>query len=445
MKKGLCSILAIVITAVLALSGCSGSSQAQTNNTGDKTPANTTFTLWSLSSGHTDFFKNASAEWNKDHPDEQITLNITTMNTDDLANKLLVAFSANSGAPDFADLEAVHFQSFMKGSTVHLVDLTSLVEDDKSAFVKPKLDIYSRDGKLYGIDYQAGTTVAFYNQDIFKQAGVDPMSIHSWDDFIAAGKTIKAKTGKLMWYVSQGLDRELELLVGQQGSDYFDSKGNVTLDNPANIKALQMLHDMIYVDKIAAVAPGNSTDTEQAYGAIDKGNVASVLMPMYYTSRFTNNMPDLKGKMLIQAPPAFPDAQYKTVVAGGTGTSVTDQCKNIPLAKQFLEYAKATKEASVNDWNILGCDPPRSDVWNTVAGNMDPNNKYVQYFANGKDIFTVLGSLKDSMTVITNTPMTPTLTNLLQSEALYKVLAKDSATPQDALKSVADEVRKQMQ
>lgn len=447
MKKKLYSILAVVMMMSLIFSGCSSSSaggKSSDSSAAAKEPANTTFTMWSLSDPHTTFFQNADAEWNKAHPNEKITLNVTTMNDVDLANKMLVSISAGAGAPDFADIEQSYFLSFLKGSKPGLVDISDIVANDRSDFVQQKLDIYSKDGKLYGLDYQTGTTVAYYNEDIFKQAGVDPTKIKTWDDFIAAGKTIKAKTGKLMWYISTQLDRELELMVGQMGSDYFDSKGNLTLDNASNVKALQMLHDMIYVDKIAAVAPGSSVDTEQAYGAIDKGNVASVIMPIYYNSRFTDSMPDLKGKMLIEAPPAFPDGKYKTVIAGGTGTGISTQCKDIQLAKQFLTFAKATPEASMNDWNVLGDDPIRLDVWPTVEKNIDPNNKYVQYFANGKDIFNVLDSMKDNMTMITNTQWTPTLMNLLTTDVLYKVLSQNSATPSAALKSASNEVLSQM-
>ncbi|CDZ25037.1 family 1 extracellular solute-binding protein [[Clostridium] cellulosi] len=446
MKKKLLAVISAACAAAVLLTSCSGGSKnsSSSNSSGTKFPANTNFTMWSFSALHTSFFKNAETQWNIAHPDTKIKLEITTMNVNDLRNKLLVAISAGTGAPDFANVEAgASFQSVLKG-TPQLVDLSDLIANEKDKFLKAKLDAYSKDGKLYGIDFQGGATLTFYNTEIFKQAGLDPTTIKTWDDFIAAGKTIKEKTGKLMFYTSQNIDREYQLLVGQMGSDYFDKDGKCILDNETNVKALKMLHDMIYVDKIAAPAPGGSNDTEQAYGAIDKGNVAAVIMPDYYLNRFTNYMPDLKGKILISAPPAFPDAKYKTVVAGGTGTCITKQCQNIELAKKFLYESKVTEQACNNIWTILGNDPPRTDVWDTISESIDPNNKYVQYFVNGKDLFKVLSSFKDSVGVITNNQYTPILIDNLTNSAFYRVLVNNSQDPEAALKSVADEVRKEM-
>lgn len=51
---------------------------------------------------------------------------------------------------------------------------------------------FTIDGKLYGIP-QAITTVGFiYNKDLFRKANVDAGAIKTWDDLLAAVKTLKA-------------------------------------------------------------------------------------------------------------------------------------------------------------------------------------------------------------------------------------------------------------
>ena len=48
-------------------------------------------------------------------------------------------------------------------------------------------------------------------------------------------------------------------------------------------------------------------------------------MPFWFTSRFLQYMPDLKGKILVTEPPQFTAAQggkYMTAGLGGTGTVV---------------------------------------------------------------------------------------------------------------------------
>jgi raffinose/stachyose/melibiose transport system substrate-binding protein len=47
-------------------------------------------------------------------------------------------------------------------------------------------------GKLYGLPMYAGVVVLFYNKELTSKAGVDPMTIKTWDDFLAAVKKVKS-------------------------------------------------------------------------------------------------------------------------------------------------------------------------------------------------------------------------------------------------------------
>lgn len=57
----------------------------------------------------------------------------------------------------------------MKGSDIPLADLTPLIEKDRDKFVEARLTLYSKNGKLYGLDTHVGTTVMFYNMDVMKK------------------------------------------------------------------------------------------------------------------------------------------------------------------------------------------------------------------------------------------------------------------------------------
>lgn len=429
--------LFVIFTMLIAatLTGCAGSCSSSSNGTD--------LTLWTFVGLHGDFYKNAAKQWNKANPNNKINLKVTVYPYADMHNKLQVALQSGVGAPDISDIELGQFPNFLKG-TPQLADLSGLVSKDKDKFVQSRFKLYSKNGKLYGLDFHVGATVAFYNKDICAKAGVDPTKIKTWDDYIAAGKTIKEKTGKLMNYISQTAGWDFSLMAGQKGSDIFDDNGNVTLDNQTNTEVLQKLHDMIYVDKISAVSPGGQVDTEEGYGAINKGNVASVIMPFWYASRFLSYMPDLKGKMIVTQPPTFTEQQgnkYATVGLGGTGTVVPAKGKNVELAKKFLKFAKETKDASINIWNQLGFDPPRWDAWDEISKNMK-DSKYTEYFTNGKQLFDVLIPMKDSINVVKSITLSPTANDLLNTQVQYKVLQKNSQSVDAALKAAATELRK---
>lgn len=47
------------------------------------------------------------------------------------------------------------------------------------------------DGKVWGVPYKTGSIAFFYNKELFAKAGVSADSIKTWDDYLAAIKTIK--------------------------------------------------------------------------------------------------------------------------------------------------------------------------------------------------------------------------------------------------------------
>ena len=57
----------------------------------------------------------------------------------------------------------------------------------------------------------------FYRRDFYEEAGVDPASIKSWDDFIAAGKNfIEANPGVTMTQADIDGDSELFRMIANR-------------------------------------------------------------------------------------------------------------------------------------------------------------------------------------------------------------------------------------
>ena len=94
-------------------------------------------------------------------------------------------------------------------------------------------------------------------------------------------------------------------------------------------------------------------------GFLDQDGVACVLMPLWYMGRFTDYMPDLNQKMAIYQIPVWNEGDVREVLQGGTGTSVIKGTENEQLAKDFLAFAKLSKEGCTYEWNELGFDPVR--------------------------------------------------------------------------------------
>jgi ABC-type sugar transport system, periplasmic component len=398
----------------------------------------TTLTFWTFQELHKGFWDDAVATWNKAHPNQQILLKTDVYNYDELHNKLLVALQSGVGAPDLCDIEISKFPNYLKGKNPQLLPINSIVNPVLKYVIKARFDNYAKDGKYYGVDYHVGAEVMYYNKDYLAKANVDPDKIVTWADYVEAGKKVVAATGKPMTTVEVTEHWSYYPLISQIGSDIFAKDGKVILDNPTNVKVLQFLKDMIYKDKIAIPAPGGFHHSEEYWSFMNKGGAASLMMPMWYMGRFTQYMPDLKGKILIRPLPVWEKGGKRSAGMGGTGTAITVQCKHKDLALKLLAAAKLSREGSIKTWTILGFDPLRWDVWSDPA--MKADNQYTQYF--GKDIFTILTQVKDDINPTMITEKYPLAIDLLKKNVVFKALKEQSQTPEQALKEAADELRK---
>ncbi|MFS0638243.1 ABC transporter substrate-binding protein [Mesobacillus foraminis] len=433
-KKSLLTVLFFLLsTLLMACSGGGGSSTSGEATEKEVIGADekdaTELKYWTFVELHMDFFKDAVPRWNELHPDKKIKLVAETFPYDQMHNNLLLALQSGKGAPDISDIEVGRFPNFLQGEP-QLLPMNEYVDPEKANFVESRLNLYAKDGNYYGMPTHVGATVMYYNKEIMDAAGVDIDSIKTWDDYVEAGKKVVEKTDAVMTNVHTGDATQFQQMISQQGSDLFDESGKLTVDSEKNVKTLTLLNDMLYKHKIAELTPGGEPHAEEYYSYMNDGKAASISMPLWYMGRFTDYMQDLKGKMVIRPLPAWEEGGGRSVGIGGTGTVVTNQTKHADLAREFLAFAKLSKEANIKLWTVLGFDPPRWDVWEDPAVRED--NKFYQFF--GNDIFDTLLDIKEEIPGINVTEHYPDVLTELNTNTLNNVLRQKKESPEEALK-----------
>lgn len=439
MKKKVLAVLLCAAMTGTMLAGCGGSKTEETKETGKREmdvegEDVTTLNVWTFIENHQDFYTNMAEKWNEANPDKKVKLVLSNMAYDDMHNKLSLALESGEGAPDVVDIELGKFPAFTTG-TIGLKDLTDAVQPYIDNVVESRLDLYSKDGKYYGLPTHVGTTVAFYNTEALDAAGVDYTAIKTWEDFKNAGIAYKEATGKTFAAVETTAQWTLNLMLAQKGGDYLTEDGKLDINNDKMVECLQYLKDMQDAGAVDTIA-GGQPDNEEAYPLFNSGDVAAAIMPFWQTSRYTTYMTDLSGKVAIAAPPVWGDNDaVKTIGGGGTGTAVVESSENADLAAEVFAYIKLSDEANVEVWNVLGFDPVNTAVWTDTSITENPDNQYVQYF-NTKPFQSLLevqdgiGLLKcytdEKMPSINNVFCTQTLNDIFESGVDVKE-ALDSA------------------
>jgi arabinosaccharide transport system substrate-binding protein len=434
MKRSLLGFLSILLVISVFLAGCSDSASKDGESADEG--KGTKLELWTFNELHGKYFEYMADKWNKANPDEQINLKANVFPYEDSHNKLLVALQSGKGAPDIADIEISRFGSFLKGEP-QLLPLNDIVDPEREFIVPSRLEIYSKDGKNYGLPFHVGASVIYYNKDILDKAGVNPDEIVTWDDYKKAGKTVLEKTGVPMTTLEVADQWSFWPQVAQlEGKDdLLTEDKELNLTDPKVVEVLKYQQSLMK-EGIAVAAPGNQHHTEEYYGFMNQGGAASVWMPLWYMGRFTDYMPDLKGKVVIKPLPTWEEGAPRSAGMGGTGTVVTNQSKSPDLAKKFIAFAKLSKEGNIELWKQLGFDPPRTDVWNDPA--LKESNKFTDYFGDG--IFDILLEVKDEIEGVNIGEKTPNVSDALKTTILYQSLV-DMMDPEKVLKDAEKQIK----
>ena len=432
-KKVLAALLcAAMVGTTLAGCGSSGSDSGSDNSakqTGKKEmdvegDDVTTLNVWTFIENHQDFYTDMAEKWNEENPDRKVKLVLSNMAYDDMHNKLSLALESGEGAPDVVDIELGKFPAFMTGN-IGLKDLTDAIAPYKDNVVESRLDLYSKDGKYYGLPTHVGTTVAFYNTEELEAAGIDYTTIKTWDDFKEAGIKYHEATGKTFAAAETTAQWTLNLMLAQKGGSYLKEDGSLDVNNDKMVEVLQCMKDMQDAGALATIA-GGQPDNEEAYPLYNSGDVAAAIMPFWQTSRYTSYMTDLSGKVAIAAPPVFGENDaVKTIGGGGTGTAVVASGENADLAADVFAFIKLSDEANVEVWNVLGFDPVNTAVWTQTDITENPDNQYVKYF-NTKP-FDALLDVQDNIGLLdcyTDEKM-PSINNVFTTQTLNDIFESD--------------------
>ena len=372
------------------------------------------------------------------HPDKPIKLVPVFYDWASLHDKLYAAQIAGAGVPDIADVEMGKWPMFMNGD-IQFLDLNPYIQPYAKDLVTPILDMVSKNGKLYAAPSHVGATVMYYNTELLAAAGIDYKTIVTWDDFEKAMKTYHDKTGKFMTYVETYGAYQFTVLMSEQGASLIDEKGMPTLNGPEALKSTQLIRKWVDEGIIGTIPTGNA-DTPEGKAAVAAGDVAALAYPLWYMNRFTDEMPNLKGKIAIAPLPVFDANSYKSVGLGGTGTTVYKNSPNADLAAQFVVWAKLSPEGSAGLWKNLGFDPVNKLVAQDKSITTDPNNKFLQYFVSNP--FDVLAAVSDKMFTQKTMQNSGTINDYLSATTWNKIYV-DKVDPKTELDATQAEMMSQ--
>ncbi len=283
MKKVNALVVSALLCAVLSVPGAFASGQGEEKVQGASGPVELRFTVWTGNEAHLKLLNGIAEAYKAKKPN--VSVKFDTIPFGEYVQKITLQL-AGSNAPDAGWIAEAAAPTFVAAGT--LLDLSSAVAAyDYADFSKPTLKLWERDGSVYGVPFSTSPFLMYYNASLFKSAGVKtPTELiaakdWTWTAFARIAKEIKDKTGIWGFQTMDGTgftERNWHTLVPimrAYGGDAWNARGECLLDSPGSVKAAQLFHDMVFVDK-SVVPPGDQSDFFAGAAAMTMNQISRV-------------------------------------------------------------------------------------------------------------------------------------------------------------------------
>ena len=240
-----------------------------------------------------------------------------------------------SQAPDVFWVLETSAPAFIESGLLAPLD-AELAEYNPEDLSAKAMELWQKDGVTYAVPFSTSPFFMIYNADLFAAAGIDtPDKLVAegkwdWNAFRAASKAIKDATGVWGYQTVDGGGYDVRILhnlcpiIRSYGGDAWTNDGQILINTPESVEAVQLFHDMVYVDG-SVVPPGDQSDFFSGAAAMTAAQVSRV-----------SKLTDVDFAWGVAPMPAGPMGDVP--ITGQAGIGAFSKGKNVDVAKKLVAY-----------------------------------------------------------------------------------------------------------
>ena len=343
MKKKLLAAMLCVAMAATSLVGCGGSGDSGKDTDTAKSSEKGSdeekveLTIWETSRNKDDWYTSMEKKFLEEHPN--ITLN-KVVKEGDPGNEFYQAVASGT-APDLVNCSFTMMDSYITSGILEPLNQYTDEWDEWGNFTKEYVDMFTKDGKVYGVPNQVAPMLFGYNKELFEEAGIkEPPK--TWDEAVEVAKKINDPDNQVAGYATLAAEWTewfFQYYVWQAGGDLTkeneDGTAELTFTDPAVIKAAE------YYQKLKSEGVLQSDLTLKFSDLVTNFGLGKIgMMPFagdWVSEAITKGIdPDDIGLCL---PPAGPSGKQTTAIGGDCWVinAKADQAKK-DAAWEYIKY-----------------------------------------------------------------------------------------------------------
>jgi multiple sugar transport system substrate-binding protein len=409
------ALAATAVVLSMAVAGCSGGSSD--GSAAQDGPVTLSYGVWDQN--QVPALKQVVADFEKANKNIKVKIQVTPY--DQYFTKLQAA-AGGGAAPDVFWMNGPNFQLYASNGVLAPVS-DQIKKDglDTSVYPKSLVELYSLDGKQYGLPKDFDTIGLWYNKTLFDDAGVKyPDDTWTWTDLQNAAAKLTNKSKGIY-----GLPASLE---GQQNfyNTILQAGGQVLsadnkssgYDDPATIEGLKFWTDLIKSGSSPTLQQMTDTLPLQWF---ESGKAAMFYGGSWNVSEFKKN--EYTADKVDVAP--LPKGKTQAVVIHGLANVISAKSPNAEAAWKFVKYLGSEDAAKVEaeTGTVIPAYNGTQEAWvaaspeynlkifldatayatplpvsqNTAAWNTDETKLLTEAWAGKTDVATAAGQLAKAM------------------------------------------------
>lgn len=297
----------------------------------------------------------------KRNPGIRVRTDTLPASSDEQHQFYVINLRAGASDVDVMALDVIWIAEFARASW--LTDLTELIPPpDKDAFFGGPLAAVSYEGRRYAVPWFIDAGLLYYRKDLLAKYDLSPPQ--TWEQLVRIANAVKRREPGMYGFVWQGKQYEglvcnaLEY-IWSAGGDVL-TNGRVTLDSPANRRALGFMRALVYGNGVTPEFVTTATE-EPSRRIFGSGKAVFLRNWPYAWTLFEEADSPIKGKVGVTVLPHFP-GHASAATLGGWQLGVNRYSRHPKAAAAFVRFL-ASEEAQKQLALAYGLNPSRRSLY----------------------------------------------------------------------------------
>jgi ABC-type glycerol-3-phosphate transport system substrate-binding protein len=296
-------------------------------------------------------------------------------NVREFIQKLRLLVMSGADVPDIAEGVSSTMPAMVTGNMIR--DLTDVMQVYTKNVIPASIRVQSYNGRIMGFPGQVKTKLWFYRKDMMDAAGIDLGAIKNDDDFIAAGKKLKAKfPDAYLWFMGSPSESFFfEFMLSGYGGSLIDGSGKYSIVNNERVRHI---FEFCKRAKDEGVVSTLSMFTPDFEAAIRDGKLATVMTGSWFKdqSYIPKYAPDQEGKWAVTVCPPVAGGLDRGSESGGSYFVIPNGAKNPDAGMAVMSLLAFDTDVGIGVFTKINAAlEPLTDY-----GRKDPRYKQFPYY-----------------------------------------------------------------